>query len=190
MSGRDGNTRSSFVGLAVNVVSVYVSNHLVPARDLPELITSVHASLSGLSAAKRDTQPAVVRPSPAQIRKSVTADHLISFEDGKPYKTLKRHLTLRALTAEAYRAKYGLPRDYPMTAANYSARRAQLARDLGLGQQRRSSASNTPAPMTRAEEAPAEASQAEDAWSGADPTPAVGGARTRQRSHRKAGPEA
>lgn len=133
MSGRDEKTRSSFVGPAVNVVSVYVSNHLVLARDRPELITHVRASLSGLSAARQHGPPDVARPSPAQIRKSVTPDHLISFEDGKPYKTLKRRLTLRALTAEAYRTKYGLPRDYPMTAANYSARRAQLARDLGLG---------------------------------------------------------
>lgn len=75
--------------------------------------------------------------SAAQIRKSVTHDHIVSFEDGRPYKTLRRHLTLRGLSPEAYREKWGLPRDYPMTAASYSAQRSELARALGLGQQRR-----------------------------------------------------
>ena len=80
------------------------------------------------------------KPTAAQIKKSVTHDGIISFEDGKTYKTMRRHLTLRGLTPEAYRAKYGLPTDYPMTSAAYSAQRSELARSLGLGNQRRKAA--------------------------------------------------
>jgi predicted transcriptional regulator len=92
------------------------------------------------------------KPTPAQIRKSVTPDALISFIDGKPYKTLKRHLSRNGLTIEQYRERFGLPRDYPSTAASYSAQRSELARSLGLGQQRRKSA----APVQEPEEEPAE----------------------------------
>ena len=80
------------------------------------------------------------KPTAAQIKKSVTHDGIISFEDGKTYKTMRRHLTLRGLTPEAYRAKYGLPADYPMTSAAYSAQRSELARSLGLGNMRRKAA--------------------------------------------------
>ena len=85
-----------------------------------------------------------------------THDYIVSFEDGKPYKTLRRHLTLRGLSPEAYREKWGLPRDYPMTAASYSAQRSELARALGLGQQRRKSrgAAAAPAPDEPAPAAP------------------------------------
>jgi predicted transcriptional regulator len=72
-----------------------------------------------------------------EIDRSITPDHLISFEDGKPYKTLRRHLTLFGLTPEQYRTKWGLPADYPIVSPNYSETRSQLAKSLGLGQQRR-----------------------------------------------------
>ncbi|MFX7156016.1 MucR family transcriptional regulator, partial [Acinetobacter baumannii] len=71
------------------------------------------------------------------IRRSITADALVSFEDGKPYRTLRRHLTTRGLTPEAYRAKWGLPSDYPLVAASYSQQRSTLAQSLGLGRMRR-----------------------------------------------------
>jgi predicted transcriptional regulator len=125
------------IELAVDIVAAYVSNNSVPPADLPGLINGVHSALAHLSTAGRTANTQVEKISPSQIRKSITHDHLVSFEDGKPYKTLRRHLTLRGLTPEAYREKWGLPRDYPMTASSYSAQRSELARALGLGQQRR-----------------------------------------------------
>ena len=110
-------------------------------------------------------KPEKTRATPAQIRKSVTPDALISFIDGKPYKTLRRHLTLRGLTPEQYRAKWGLAPDYPMTSASYSEQRSELARALGLGQQRRKGvAKSAPEETVSApppEEEAAEALQAE-----------------------------
>ncbi|MGF3026536.1 MucR family transcriptional regulator [Methylobacterium aquaticum] len=125
-----------FTALAADIVSAYVANNSVPAADLPALITSVHASLTRTSAA---AAPEVEeRPTPPiPIKKTVTPDHLISLEDGRPYKTLKRHLAGRGLTPDEYRAKWGLPPDYPMVAANYAAQRSQLAKDSGLGASRR-----------------------------------------------------
>ncbi|GJD78158.1 hypothetical protein NBEOAGPD_1372 [Methylobacterium gregans] len=133
------------IDLAVEIVAAYVANNSIPPGDLQGLITSVHAALVGLSKPTDGDAAAVEKLTPAQIRKSITHDNLISFEDGKPYKTLRRHLTLRGLTPEAYREKWGLPRDYPMTAPSYSAQRSELARALGLGQQRRKSRAAPPA---------------------------------------------
>jgi predicted transcriptional regulator len=129
--------QSGHIELAVDIVAAYVSNNSVPSSELPGLIEVVHTALSRLASASQSSSGPVEKLTPAQIRKSITKDHLVSFEDGKPYKTLRRHLTLRGLTPEAYRAKWGLPRDYPMTAASYSEQRSELARALGLGQQRR-----------------------------------------------------
>lgn len=129
----------NFTAMAADIVSAYISNNHVQVGELPNLIVSVYASLTGLGSQVPAVSPEVEKPTPAQIRKSVTPDALISFEDGKSYKTLRRHLTLRGLTSEAYRTKYGLPADYPMTTANYSAQRSELARSLGLGQMRRKS---------------------------------------------------
>ena len=81
--------------------------------------------------------PEIEKPTAAQIRKSVTPDHLISFLDGKPYRSLKRHLTSQGMTPAEYRQKFGLPHDYPMVAASYAAARSELAKNLGLGQIRR-----------------------------------------------------
>jgi len=126
------------IQLAADIVAAYVANNSVPVASLGELITNVHNAVAGLGQASgQPSADAVEKATPAQIRKSITPDALISFEDGKPYKTLRRHLTIRGLTPEAYRAKHGLPADYPMTSAAYSAQRSELARSLGLGQQRR-----------------------------------------------------
>jgi predicted transcriptional regulator len=128
-----------YVEMTAEVVSAYVSNNSIPTSELASLLSSVHAALSGLTAGGT-TKPAkdtVEKPTPAQIKKSITPGALISFEDGKPYKTLRRHLTIRGLTPEAYRAKYGLAPDYPMTSASYSAQRSELARSLGLGNSRK-----------------------------------------------------
>ncbi|MER2266680.1 MucR family transcriptional regulator [Methylobacterium oxalidis] len=119
---------------AAEIVSAYVSNNSVRAADLPELIASVHATLGNLGKPAVSAEPQVETLTPAQIKKSVTPDAIYSFIDGKPYKTLKRHLTKHGISFEAYRARYGLPVDYPSTAASYSAKRSELARTLGLGQ--------------------------------------------------------
>jgi predicted transcriptional regulator len=107
----------------------------VRAADLSDLIASVHRALQGLSAPPQ-AEPEKREP-PVSIKKSITPDHLISLEDGKRYKSLKRHLKGRGLTPEQYREKWGLPRDYPMVAPNYAKQRSDLAKALGLGQLRR-----------------------------------------------------
>lgn len=128
---------SDLTDLTTTLVAAYVSNNRVPVSDLPALIASMHAALTGLGAPAAPATPTVEKPTPSRIRKSVTQDVLISFEDGKPYKTLKRHLTALGISPEAYREKWGLPRDYPMTSASYSEMRAGFARSIGLGHGRR-----------------------------------------------------
>lgn len=152
MSGNVESEQSGHIELAVDIVAAYVSNNSVPSTDLPGLIGVVHGALSHLSVAGQSSNAPIEKLTAAQIRKSITKDHIVSFEDGKTYKTLRRHLTLRGLSPEAYRAKWGLPRDYPMTAESYSAQRSELARALGLGQQRRK---YNGAPEPAPEEAPA-----------------------------------
>ena len=146
------------ITLTADLVSAYVSNNSIPVSELTNLLSSVHAALSGLAVggSAAPAKDAVEKPPAAQIKKAITPDSLISFEDGKPYKTLRRHLTLRGLTPEAYREKYGLPRDYPMTSASYSEQRSKLALALGLGQQRRGQGKAT-AKVAEPEEAVLEA---------------------------------
>jgi predicted transcriptional regulator len=136
----DQETSSSdhhdYIELAADIVSAFVSNNSVPAAELPTLISTVHAALQnvGRPAAAQPVEKAV----PAvPVKKSITPDFLISLEDGKRYKSLKRHLTGRGLTPAQYREKYGLPADYPMVAPNYAAKRSELARNMGLGQGRK-----------------------------------------------------
>jgi len=128
----------NFVELSAGVISAYVSNNSVPRADLAALIASVHSALVGT--AKGTQEPALepLQP-PVSIKKSVKPDYIISMEDGRPYKSMKRHLTARGLTPEQYRKKWGLPHDYPMVAANYAAARSELAKSIGLGQKRRKS---------------------------------------------------
>lgn len=132
------NDAARLITLAADIVSAYVSNNHVQSAELPKLLGDVYEAIVGVSASGT---PAVEAGPPKatapEIRRSITADYLISFEDGKQYKTLRRHLTLRGLTPEQYRAKWGLAPDYPMTSASYSEQRSELARALGLGQQRR-----------------------------------------------------
>ncbi|KQP00279.1 MucR family transcriptional regulator [Methylobacterium sp. Leaf91] len=139
MTDAPQNIASDYIALAADIVSAYVSNNSLPTSELPNILNSVHAAIRGLAAGGSASAPTdgIEKPTPSQIKKSITPDGLISFEDSKPYKTLRRHLTIRGLSPEAYRAKYGLPADYPMTSANYSAARSALAKQLGLGQQRK-----------------------------------------------------
>jgi predicted transcriptional regulator len=144
---------ADYVDMTADIVSAYVSKNSVRPADLGELIASVHRSLKGLNAPAEPAVDQIEKPTAAQIKKSITPDGLISFVDGKSYKTLKRHLTTNGLDAHAYRAKYGLPVDYPMTAASYSAARSKLALSLGLGNNRRP-ASKAAEPDEAVSEAP------------------------------------
>ena len=125
-----------FIGLTADVVSAYVGNNSVQAADIPTLIQSVHAALSGASAGKAE-EPVIELKPVVSIKKSVTADYIVCLEDGKHFKSLKRHLkTKYDMTPEDYRTKWGLQADYPMVAPNYAAARSALAKKMGLGQQR------------------------------------------------------
>ncbi|WP_289015474.1 MucR family transcriptional regulator [uncultured Methylobacterium sp.] len=119
--------------LAVAIVSAYVAKNRVQPDELPSLIGSVHAALGALGGPSAPAEPQVDEPTPAQIRKSITHEALISFIDGKPYKTLKRHLKGHGLDPGSYRRRFGLPADYPMVAPSYSEARSALAKSLGLG---------------------------------------------------------
>lgn len=122
---------NQLIELTADIVAAYVSNNPVPAGELPGLIAQIHSSISTLGAPAAPVEvPLTPRTS---IKKSVTPDYLISLEDGKQYKTLKRHLTIRGLTPDQYRAKWGLAADYPMVAPSYSAHRSQMAKNFGLG---------------------------------------------------------
>ena len=148
---------ADYVNLAADLVSAYVSNNPVRPADLGELITAVHQSLKGLGGPSTPVVEEIEKPTASQIKKSVTPDALISFEDGKSYKTLRRHLTTRGLSPEAYRTKYSLPADYPMTAPAYSAQRSELARTIGLGNNRKGqtkAAAKPSAPDETVSEAP------------------------------------
>ncbi|GLK79681.1 MucR family transcriptional regulator [Methylopila turkensis] len=129
-------TTANYIELAADIVSAYVSNNSVPAADLPALIADVHVALSRVS--EGDAEPVAEAPKPAvPVRKSVTPDFIVCLEDGKKFKSLKRHLrTQYDMSPEEYREKWGLPSDYPMVAPNYAAARSELAKKMGLGQQR------------------------------------------------------
>src|SRR5829696_6089469 len=121
-----------FTALTAEVVSAYVANNSLRPADIPDLIESVHRALQGLTAPPK-AEPEKREP-PVSIRKSITPDFLISLEDGRRYKSMKRHLTGRGLSPEQYREKWGLRPDYPMVAPSYSKARSELAKALGLGQ--------------------------------------------------------
>ncbi len=128
---------TELVELTTNIVSAYVSNNTVVSADLPNLINEVHGALVRASASKGQAQAEEQKPA-VPIKKSVTPDYIVCLEDGKKFKSLKRHLRAHYnMTPEEYREKWGLPHDYPMVAPNYAAARSQLAKDMGLGQRRR-----------------------------------------------------
>lgn len=136
MDQAEDTQATNYVELTAEIVSAYVMHNSVQRNDLAELITAVHASLTGLGAPR--AAPAAERPVPAvPVKKSIHHDYLISLEDGRRYKSLKRHLSGRGLTPERYREKWGLPSDYPMVAPSYAKQRSDLAKSMGLGRQRR-----------------------------------------------------
>ena len=127
----------NFIELTAEIVSAYVGNNTVPAAEIPALINQVHSALARVSGGPGDAPADSLKPA-VSIKKSITPEHLVCLEDGKKFKSLKRHLrTQYNMTPEQYREKWGLPADYPMVAPNYAAARSQLAKQMGLGQQRR-----------------------------------------------------
>jgi predicted transcriptional regulator len=128
--------QSNTLEMAAEVVAAFVSNNRLPKGELPAFIKIIHEALTGLSVGvvenvapkEEPKQPAV------SIRKSITPEYLICLEDGKKFKSLKRHLRMHGLTPDQYRVKWKLPADYPVVAPNYAATRSALAKAIGLGQ--------------------------------------------------------
>ncbi len=133
----DGVSGSVLAEMTTELVAAYVAHNRVQPGDMPGLIASVHAVLGGLSRAPAAAAAANKPTPPVPIRKTIADGHLISLEDGKAYKALKRHLSKLGLTPQAYREKWDLPRDYPMVAPAYARQRSELARQIGLGSMRR-----------------------------------------------------
>lgn len=124
-----------YIELAASIVSAYVSNNSVAASELPHLINDVHAALKRV-AEGGDGQREPQRPA-VPVKRSITPEYLVCLEDGKKFKSLRRHLRSQyGMTPEQYREKWDLPPDYPMVAPNYAAKRSALAKRMGLGQQR------------------------------------------------------
>jgi predicted transcriptional regulator len=127
----------NYIELTADIVSAYVSNNSVQAGDIPTLINQVHSALLRVSTGQSETPTEPLKPA-VPVKKSITPEYIVCLEDGKKFKSLKRHLrTQYNMTPEQYRDKWGLPADYPMVAPNYAAARSQLAKQMGLGQQRR-----------------------------------------------------
>ncbi len=124
---------SELLELSTEIVSAYVSHNVVPAAELPDLIANVYGAMSATQSEAAETKEPL-KPA-VSVRRSITDDYLICLEDGKKFKSLKRHLrTHYGLSPEEYRDKWGLPSDYPMVAPNYAAARSELAKKMGLGQ--------------------------------------------------------
>jgi predicted transcriptional regulator len=133
----DSTASGNFIELTAEIVSAYVSNNSVAAAEIPSLISQVHAALSRVSGMQGDAPAEPLKPA-VSVKKSITPEHIVCLEDGKKFKSLKRHLrTQYNMTPEQYREKWSLGADYPMVAPNYAAARSQLAKQMGLGQQRR-----------------------------------------------------
>ena len=126
--------KSEVIEMTADIVSAYVGNNSVAAGDLPSLIQSVHRALSSVSSGT-ETQEAAPKEPAVPLKRSITPDYLVCLEDGRKFKSLKRHLrTKYDMSPEEYRAKWGLAKDYPMVAPNYAKARSDLAKQMGQGQ--------------------------------------------------------
>ena len=133
----ESTTYPNYIELSADIVSAYVSNNSVPAADLPSLLQSVYAALTKTALGQQEEPKADLTPA-VPVKKSLTPDAIIYLEDGTKLKSLNRHLrTTYDMTPEQYRAKWNLPADYPMVAPNYAKARSELAKTMGLGQQRK-----------------------------------------------------
>ena len=128
----------NFIELTASIVSAYLSNNPTPATEIPNLISQVHGALVRVSSGRTETAPLEPAKPAVSLKKSIAPDYLVCLEDGKRFKSLKRHLrTQYSMTPEQYREKWGLPADYPMVAPNYAEQRRSLAKKIGLGTKRR-----------------------------------------------------
>ncbi|MBN9671138.1 MucR family transcriptional regulator [Roseibium aggregatum] len=135
----DSPVDANLIDLTADIVSAYVSNNTVASTDLPNLISEVHNALQKTVTSSSEPEPEPLKPA-VPVKKSVMPDYIICLEDGKKFKSLKRHLrTHYNMTPEEYREKWDLGADYPMVAPNYAAARSELAKKMGLGQQRKRS---------------------------------------------------
>lgn len=126
--------KSEIIEMTADIVAAYVAANLVAAADLPTLIQSIHKAITGISSGGAE-EPVLAQTPAVSIRKSLQPDHLVCLEDGRKFKSLKRHLRTKFnMSPEEYRAKWGLPKEYPMVAPDYAAARSALARAAGLGQ--------------------------------------------------------
>lgn len=133
----DNPGESTYIELTAQIVSAYVGNNPVSSAEIANLIGQVHAALKRVSGGQMTAPPEPAKPA-VPVKRSISSDYIVCLEDGKKFKSLKRHLrTQYNMTPEQYREKWGLPADYPMVAPNYAAARSQLAKQMGLGQQRR-----------------------------------------------------
>jgi len=133
----DNPGESAYIELTAQIVSAYVGNNSVPSVEIASLIAQVHAALKRVSDGQITAAPDPAKPA-VPVKRSINSDYIVCLEDGKKFKSLKRHLrTQYKMTPEQYREKWGLPADYPMVAPNYAAARSELAKQMGLGQQRR-----------------------------------------------------
>ena len=141
---------ASIIEMTTDVVAAYLSNNPVEAAQLPDLIRSVHQALAAV--ANGSAEPAAAPLEPAvPIKRSINPDYIVCLEDGRKFKSLKRHLRAQYnLTPDEYRAKWGLPKDYPMVAPNYAQARSALARQMGLGQGGRQPSKNRKAKVADA----------------------------------------
>ena len=133
---------SSYIQLTANIVSAYVSNNTVPSAEIPNLIGQIHSALLRVSGGQAPSPAEPLKPA-VPLKRSITSDYLICLEDGKKFKSLKRHLmTSYGMTPDQYRTKWGLPDSYPIVAPNYAAQRSALAKTMGLGQARKNAAAS------------------------------------------------
>jgi predicted transcriptional regulator len=133
----DHSDEVSCIQLTADIVCAYVSNNTVSNAEIPALISQVYSALVRVSKGAAVAAPARPRKPAVPIKRSITPEYLVCLEDGKKFKSLKRHLRQYRMTPDQYRAKWDLPADYPMVAPNYAAARSQLAKQMGLGQQPR-----------------------------------------------------
>lgn len=127
--------KAEVIEMTADIVSAYVGNNSVSASELPNLIANVHRALAGVTNAQPEVAPEAPKEPAVPVKKSIHPDFLICLEDGRKFKSLKRHLrTKYNMSPEEYRAKWNLPKDYPMVAPNYAKARSDLAKQMGLGQ--------------------------------------------------------
>jgi len=126
--------QTDLLDMTAGIVSAYVGNNTVTATDVPALIRQVHSALAAIGG-PAEAAPAAPREPAVPVKRSIAADHLVCLEDGRKFKSLKRHLrTKYDMSPEEYRAKWNLAKDYPMVAPNYAKARSELAKSMGLGQ--------------------------------------------------------